>query len=83
MRWIRVLPTPRDSAIAHEETVVIHLQLYTPISYIFVVQSLHERWFKVYTSLQQGVRYCGPVIQVNGSAHAKSGGHWSCLAGGC
>ena len=54
------------------------------ISYILVVQSLHKRWFKVYTSLQATctcVLYCGPILQVNGSVYAKSGGRWSCSAG--
>ena len=64
-------------------TVAMHLQLYTLISYIFLVQTIHKRWFKVYTSLQQGTRvlYCGPILQVNGSVCAKSGGLWSHLAG--
>ena len=60
-----------------------NLQLYTLISYIFVVQKFAQIWFKVYTSLQQGtcVLYCGPILQMNGSLCAKSGGHWSYSAG--
>ena len=44
---------------------ISHLQLYTLISYIFAVQSLHKRWFQAYTSLQQGtcVLYCGPILR--------------------
>ena len=40
-------------------------------------------WFKVYTKggskFTQAYNkvYCGPILQVNGSVHAKSGGHWS------
>ena len=40
----------------------------TLISYIFVDQGLHKTWFKVYTSLPQGIcaLHCGPIFQVNG-----------------
>ena len=67
----------------HFGTVAMHLQLYTLISYIFAVQSLHNRWFQAYTSLQQGtcVLYCGHRLQANGSVRAKSGGRWSRSAG--
>ena len=45
-------------------TVTTHLQLYTLISYIFAVQSLHKRWFQAYTSLQGTcVLYCGPILR--------------------
>ena len=72
------------------QTVPTNLQLYTQISCIFAVQSLHKRLFQAYTSLQQGtcVLYCGPMhtqlhVHVNGTEHAKSASHWSCLAGSC
>ena len=52
-----------------------HLQLYSLISYIVVFQCLHKKSSQVYTSLQQVTRvlYYGPILQVNGSVHAKSG----------
>ena len=64
-------------------TVTMHLQLYTLIPYISL-------WFKVYTKggskftqAYQGicVLYCGPILQVNSSVCAKSGGRWSSSAG--
>ena len=70
-------------------TVATNLQLYTLISYIFAVQSLHNMWFRAYTSLQQGTVYmCTQMwshtqvhLRVNGSVCAKSGGRWSRSAG--
>ena len=55
-------------------TVAKYLWLYTLISYIFVVQSLHKRWFKVYTSLQQGtcVLYYGLILQVIVLRHVQN-----------
>ena len=40
-------------------------KVYTLISYIFAVQSLHKRWLQAYTSVQQGtcVLYCGPILR--------------------
>ena len=61
----------------------IHWYL-TSLPSLLHAQSLHEKWFQAYTSLQQGtfVLYCGPIlmyiyIHVNDSLCAKSGGHWS------
>ena len=47
------------------------------------LEKLHKRWFQAYTSLQQGtcVLYSGPILQVNSSVRAKSGGCRSRLAG--
>ena len=75
--------SPRIRSRKHFRNSHNHLQLYTLISYIFAVQSLHNRWFQAYTSLQQGtcVLYCGHRLQVNGSVRAKSGGRWSRSAG--
>ena len=66
------------------ELVIMPMQVCTLISYIFVVQTIQKKWFKVQTSLQQGtcVLYCGPITWANGSVRAKSGGHSSHLAGG-
>ena len=71
-------------------TVATHLQLYTLISYILVVQSVHKRWYKVDINLQQNtcihVVWSYSVEQqppdfARASALPRSGGCWSSLAG--
>ena len=78
MRWITLTHSAKVNTVlilefeveATVRTVQIHLQLYTLISYIFVVQCLYKRWFKVTQAYNMVYVYS-----------ATSGSHWSRLAG--